>query len=111
MSDERLRRIGELKRQLHEEDGFAFLDDSDAIKARTSKAELLISLYEQEELWGPIHEAYQVAAWELKNSGDVWAAERYARLALETGMVYRGSGHREVVEMERFIEKLIDEDM
>ena len=39
-------------------------------------AELLISLYEQERMWGPIAEAYALAALEYNGIGQAWTAQK-----------------------------------
>jgi hypothetical protein len=95
-SDSRIHRANELKAEL--------LDYTSLSKATPGMAELLISLYEQEQLWGPIYEAHQLAATEFNGVGDVWGAEKYARLGLEAALVYRGPGHVDVKALELFLE-------
>lgn len=95
-SDSRIQRANELKAEL--------LDYTSVSKASPGMAELLVSLYEQEQLWGPTYEAYQLAMAEFNGVGDVWRAEKYGRLALEAAMVYRGSDHMDVKALEVFLE-------
>jgi hypothetical protein len=66
-------------------------------------AELLVSLYEQERLWGPINEAYGHAAIEFNAVGKTVAAERYASLAFEAGLIYRGGQHKDVMDMKTLL--------
>jgi SET domain len=95
-SDSRIQRANVLKAEL--------LDYTSLSKASPGMAELLISLYEQERLWGPTYEAYQLATTELNGVGDVSRAEKYGRLALEAALVYRGPDHVDVKALEVFLE-------
>ena len=95
-SDSRIVRIGELREQL--------LDYSSYAKVTPSMAELLVSLYEQERLWGPINEAYGHAAVEFNAVGKPIVAEKFARLAFEAGLVYRGPHHKDIMDMEALLD-------
>lgn len=66
-------------------------------------AELMISLYEQERLHGPIMEAYALAAIEYNGVGEPWTAQKYARLAVESGLLYGGPADTDVKEMEKLL--------
>ncbi|KAL2156436.1 hypothetical protein VTH82DRAFT_1181 [Thermothelomyces myriococcoides] len=68
-------------------------------KACPAMAELLVSLYEMERLWGMMHEAYMLAALEYNGAGDVWMAVKYARLALEWGIPMLGEADEDLEEM------------
>ncbi|QDS71708.1 hypothetical protein FKW77_008461 [Venturia effusa] len=82
VSDLRIKRIVALSAELE--------DYTSESEATTSMAELLISLYEQERLHGPIAEAYALAAIEFNGVGEAWTAEKYAQLAVQTGLLYGG---------------------
>jgi hypothetical protein len=92
-SDERIAQILELQEELHN----SHLPSSNASPAM---AELLISLYEQERMYGPIAEAYVLAAYEYNGIGDAWTAQKYARLAVELGLLYSGPHDEHVHAME-----------
>ncbi|KAK0621466.1 hypothetical protein B0T17DRAFT_467302, partial [Bombardia bombarda] len=66
-------------------------------------AELLISLYEQEELGGMMYEAYAAAAREYNGRGDVWTAVKYARLAIDWGIPSVGERDADVLDMQRLV--------
>lgn len=66
-------------------------------------SELLVSLYEQERLHGPISEAYALAAIEFNGVGEPWTAQKYARLAVESGLIYGGPADTDVKEMEKLL--------
>ncbi|KAK3322402.1 hypothetical protein B0H66DRAFT_554243 [Apodospora peruviana] len=76
-SDLRIRLINELLPELQNHNA-----DS---RATPEMAELLISLHEQEELWGMMYEVYMYAAQEYNGAGDPWTAIKYAQLAVEWG--------------------------
>lgn len=80
------------------------LDCTSISNASAGMMELLLSLYEQEKLWGPIYEAYQFAAIEFNGVVDVWRAEKYARLALEAALAYGGPPHVEAKDLEVFLD-------
>jgi hypothetical protein len=63
-------------------------------------AELLVSLFEQENLWSTIYEAYTFAAVEHNGAGDPWLATKYARLAIQHGLASGGPDDIDVVEMQ-----------
>ncbi|KAH8889275.1 SET domain-containing protein [Thozetella sp. PMI_491] len=73
-------------------------------RATPSMAELLISLYQQENLWGPMYEAYTYAALEYNGVGEPWTATKYARLAIDHGIPAVGEDHSDVVEMTKLAE-------
>lgn len=60
-------------------------------------------LYEREGLWGPIAEAYALAAVEYSGWADPWNAMRFARLAVEAGELYGGPGDEDVGVMRRLL--------
>ncbi|KAI9155101.1 N-lysine methyltransferase SMYD2 [Paramyrothecium foliicola] len=64
--------------------------------ATTTMAELLISLYKQEELWLVIDQAYTYAAIEYSGVGEAWMAIKYARLAIQSGLRSSGKHDRQV---------------
>ena len=66
-------------------------------------AELLVSLYEQERMWGPIAEAYAFAALEYNGAGDPWTAQKFARLSVEAGLIYGGPHDDDVGQMEQLL--------
>jgi hypothetical protein len=68
--------------------------------ASPAMADLLVSLYEQERLYAPIVEAYTLAAIEYNGVGEAYAAVRYARLAIEAGLLNAGPEDRDVKAME-----------
>jgi hypothetical protein len=92
-SDERIRQIKRIRRQLE--------DYSAGSSATPEMADLMVSLYEQERLSGSIYEAYTFAAIEWNGVGEPWKAVRYARLAIETGLASAGPRDRDVKEMTR----------
>jgi len=49
-------------------------------------AEVLVTLYELERLWGEIYQAYSLAALAYNAVGDEWMAVKYAHLAREWGL-------------------------
>lgn len=67
-------------------------------------AELIISLYEQERLWGKLPGAYYFAAIEYNGAGDPWTATKYARLAIEVGIPILGEDADDVREMRKLAE-------
>lgn len=66
-------------------------------------AELVVSLYDQERMWGPIAEAYALAAIEYNGVGDAWTAMRFARKAVEAGLLYGGPGDEDVRVMQELL--------
>jgi hypothetical protein len=94
-SDARIEQIASLREELE--------DYTPESEATTSMAELLVSLYEQERLHGPISEAYALAAIEFNGVGEPWTAQKYARLAIESGLLYGGPADRDVKEMEKLL--------
>jgi hypothetical protein len=85
-SDERVALIDELELELN--------DLGPNRTASTSTAELLISLHEQERLDGVIGDAYMYASFEYAYIGDKRMVQKYAALAVEHMMVWRGSFHQ-----------------
>ncbi|KAJ4395107.1 SET domain-containing protein 5 [Neurospora sp. IMI 360204] len=111
-SDRRVRLIKELWRLLREEgkdDGSKVGRGEKEEQGRktgsrrkgdkTKMAELLVSLYEMEGLWGMIFEAYAIAAREDNKVGEAWMAMKWAGLAVEYGAMVLGEGDEEVREM------------
>ncbi len=73
-------------------------------RATPDMAELLISLYQQENLWGMMYEAFTHAALEYNGAGEPWMATKYAQLAGGIGIPAVGEDHSDVVEMESLAE-------
>jgi len=90
-SDARIRQIKELTKELR-----SYRTES---RANPQMAELLISLYEMEQLWGSMYEVYAYAALEYNGVGDAWTATKYARLAVEYGIPVVGEHDNDVVQM------------
>jgi hypothetical protein len=103
-SDAKVWRIGELKSELLDDLGFE--DEREEVEERKEKVIELVELYEEEGLLGPVYEAYQIAAKVFHDVGAFVGAERYARLALEVGVLFRGEAHVDVVEMKSLLEDL-----
>lgn len=61
--------------------------------------ELLVSLFEQEGLYGSIFEAYTYTAIEYNGAGEPWLATKYARLAIKHGLASSGPKDPDVIEM------------
>ncbi|KAL2016729.1 hypothetical protein VTK56DRAFT_3118 [Thermocarpiscus australiensis] len=81
-----------------------FRDWSPTSRACPEMAELMVSLYEQERLWGAMHEAYTFAAIEYNGAGSPWMAVKYARLAVEWGIPMLGETDPDVRELEKLAE-------
>ncbi|KAK4106039.1 SET domain-containing protein [Parathielavia hyrcaniae] len=73
-------------------------------RACPEMAELLVSLYETERLWGEVHEAYSLAALEYNAVGEPWLAVKYARLAVEYGIPMLGEEDEDLGELRRLAE-------
>jgi hypothetical protein len=67
-------------------------------------AELIISLYEQERLWGKMPGALVFAALEFNAAGDPWTAVKYARRAIEVSIPILGENSKEVRQMKKLAE-------
>ncbi|KAK1773917.1 hypothetical protein QBC45DRAFT_426510 [Copromyces sp. CBS 386.78] len=99
-SDRRVRLIKKVRRLLRQE----VEDDEGKVQGKgegdmKKLAELLVSLYEMEGLWGMIHEVYAIAAREHSNVGEAWMAMKWAGLAVEFGAMVLGEGGDEMREM------------
>ena len=81
-SDSRLRELISVQEKL--------ADRSASSTANPAMAELLVSLYEQEGMWAPIADAYNLAAFEYSGVGELQLARKYARLATEAQLLYSG---------------------
>ncbi|CAK7215589.1 SET domain-containing protein 5 [Sporothrix curviconia] len=92
-SDARIKQILDLRDE--------FRDYTSASRATPEMAELFISLYEQERLDAMLYEAYSYAAIEWNGAGEPWRAVKYARLAIETGLMSVGAHDEDVIEMRR----------
>ncbi|KAK4143657.1 uncharacterized protein C8A04DRAFT_28649 [Dichotomopilus funicola] len=118
-SDQRIERIIELRQKLqrvwkrdddHDDDDNGLEDDNDTGGSDPSKttspamAELLVTLYETERLWGGLHEAYILAALEYSGAGDAWTAIKYASLGLEWGIPMLGAADEDVVDLKKLAE-------
>jgi hypothetical protein len=91
-SDQRIAKILEIEEQLEQR----HVEGETAI----SMAQLLISLYKQEGMDAPIASAYSTAAIEYNGVGKSWIASKYAKLAIETDVLYSGPSSESVAEME-----------
>ncbi|KAI8958663.1 SET domain-containing protein [Daldinia sp. FL1419] len=81
------------------------LDDHSATsKGSSEKAELLVSLYEQEGILGRLNEAYYRAAIEYIGIGDVEMATKYATLCIENGLLFVGPDRPFIKNMQELIE-------
>lgn len=112
-SDRRVRSIKKVRRFLREEkegegEGQGERredDDGSEVKKgkaggrRTKMAELLVSLYEMEGLWGMIYQAYAMAAREYSKVGEAWMAMKWAGMAVEFGEMVLAEENEEVREM------------
>ncbi|KAK1979422.1 hypothetical protein LZ30DRAFT_783470 [Colletotrichum cereale] len=92
-SDRRIEQIAALREE--------FNDYTPASRATPEMAQLLISLYEQEQHWSLLSEAYTLAAIEYNGIGEPWLATKYARLAVDAGLTTLWEGHGDVVEMSK----------
>ncbi|CAK7220418.1 SET domain-containing protein 5 [Sporothrix bragantina] len=92
-SDARIKQIQDLRNE--------FRDYTSSSRATPEMAELFISLYEQERLDAMLYEAYSYAAIEWNGAGEPWRAVKYARLAIETGLMSVGTHDEDVIEMRR----------
>lgn len=88
-SNERLEQIGEMTDHLDEE---GVIGTSDLAMA-------LIEMYKQERLHAPLSNAYKYAALAFCAEKSRWNAIKYARLAVEFGLLDNGFSHDEVVQM------------
>jgi hypothetical protein len=92
LSDARLRSIQELE---------TILDNlSPARRASPADAEKLIQLYKQEALDAPLAKAYTYAALEHSYAGNKMKAQMYADLAVNTALLWKGPGSRQVTDMQ-----------
>ncbi|KAF2664724.1 SET domain-containing protein [Microthyrium microscopicum] len=96
-SDARIAQLLALQNSL--EDHAPLTNPGDGVGA----AELLVSLYKQERIEGPVCEAYSLAAHEYASVGDEWSAVKYARLAVESGLLYAGPDGDDVVDMQELL--------
>ncbi|KAM0254890.1 hypothetical protein ACHAQJ_006327 [Trichoderma viride] len=92
-SDERLAQITAISERLE-----------DWETASPQMAQTLISLYEQERLHAPSSDAYWYAAMTSCAEGLYWDTIRYARLAVEFGMLDYGFGEESFERMRRLAE-------
>ncbi len=95
-SDARIAQIGKLNDELRD-----WGKDS---RACPEMAELLVSLYDMENLWTAMHEAYTLAALEFNAVGEPWTAVKYARMAVEYGVPMVGEGDDDMGEMAKLAE-------
>ncbi|KAK3898837.1 hypothetical protein C8A05DRAFT_46945 [Staphylotrichum tortipilum] len=95
-SDARIAQIEKLKGELRE-----WGPDS---RACPEMAELLIALYDMENMWTAVHEAYTLAALEFNAVGEPWTAVKYARMAVEFGIPMVGEADDDMGEMAKVAE-------
>ncbi|KAI2466066.1 SET domain-containing protein [Annulohypoxylon bovei var. microspora] len=99
-SDSRVRQIRALWKEL---------DDHSAMsKASPGKAELLISLYEEEGILSRVNEAYYRAAIEYIGVGDITNATKYAILCVDDGQKFIGPDRPFIKEMQELIANATD---
>lgn len=67
-------------------------------------AKELIALYEQEELYAPIAQAYAYAALENVYTGNSTGARHYASQSMEAAELWRGPRSREVQAMRNILD-------
>ena len=94
-SDRRISQIHALWKELD--------DHSTTSKGSADKAELLISLYEQEGILGRLNEAYYRAAIEYIGIGNAEKATKYAALCIENGLLFVGPDRPFVKNMQDLI--------
>lgn len=94
-SDSRVQQIIALRNELD--------DHSATSEASPEKAELLVSLYEEEGILTRVNEAYYRAAIEYIGVGDVKNATAYAKLCLDHGLKFIGPDRPFVREMQELI--------
>jgi hypothetical protein len=94
-SDARINQILELRSNLR--------NYRPGAQAGPEMAETLVALYNEEKIWGPVNEAYMLAAIEWNAVGDLEMMKKYALLAIDSGKVYRGEAHREVEDMKALL--------
>jgi len=95
-SDMRIRKIKELRPKMR--------NWKPSSVATPQMAELLVSLYEEEKLWGSMYHAYSFAAFEYNAVGDAWSAIKYAMKSYEWGVPIIGDKAADVVEMKKMAE-------
>jgi hypothetical protein len=95
-SDNRIDEILDLQQKLTDTD-VAFVD-------APAMAELLVSLYEQERLDGPVADAYTFAAHEFNGVGNKWMARKYALKAIEAGLLYGGPHDFDVKDLKELLD-------
>ncbi|KAI1415415.1 SET domain-containing protein [Hypoxylon sp. FL1857] len=94
-SDERVKKIHALLKEMD--------DHSAASRACPEKAELLVSLYEEEGILTRINEAYYRAAIEYIGVGDIANATKYATLCVDHGQRFIGPDRPFIKEMQELI--------
>ncbi|KAI1100264.1 SET domain-containing protein [Jackrogersella minutella] len=94
-SDSRVKQIHALRKELD--------DHSAASKATPEKAELLVSLYEQEGILGRINEAYLRAAIEYIGVDDIANAMKYASLCVDHALRFIGPDRPFIEDMQKLI--------
>ena len=76
------------------------------IEEITAKAELLVSLHEQERLWGSLDEAYRIAALSYARAGRAWDAVKWTMKSTEVYLITSGSRERVVNDLKAMGELL-----
>ncbi|KAI2780228.1 SET domain-containing protein [Daldinia loculata] len=94
-SDRRVSQIHALWKELD--------DHSASSKGSSKKAELLVSLYEQEGILGRLNEAYYRAAIEYIGIGNAKMAIKYAALCIENGLLFVGPDRPFIKNMQELI--------
>jgi len=93
-SDMRVKLILQLNKEFED-----ITNRSKVIQDSIPKAELLVSLYEQERLSGAMEDPYRIAALSFARVGRVWEAVKWTMKATEAFMIAEGSRDKIVEEM------------
>jgi len=95
-SDSRLVQIKQIRDKL--------ADKEPTSSGSPDMADLLISLYKQERMWGWVYIGYYHAAVEWNGLGKVWKAVEFARLAYDEGLFSVGPRDWRVKSMKRLVD-------
>ena len=72
---------------------------SKAIEDMIPKAEVLVSLYDQEKLYGAMEDPYRIAALSFMKAGRVWEAVKWTMKATEAFLIAEGNSQSMVNDM------------
>ena len=93
-SDLRIKQILKLNKEFDD-----ISSTSKAIQDMIPKAELLVSLYEQERLTGSMEEPYRIAAMSYAKAGRIWEAVKWAMKATDAYLITEGSRESMIEEL------------